>query len=120
MKIISLIAIPALLTLMTIRAAAHAFLEQSEPRVGSTVAVAPMQVKIWFTERLSHDGSKIEVFDAKETEVDKKDSMINADNPLLMTVSLAKLPPGHYHVRWNAIAIDTHHTHGTFSFDVKP
>ncbi len=99
---------------------AHAFLDEAEPRVGSTVSIAPTQLKIWYTEKLKYDGSKIQVFDAAGNEVDSKDSKIDGDNPLLMSVSLQKLPSGHYKVVWNAIAIDTHHTSGTFTFDVKP
>ncbi len=36
-----------------------------------------------------------------------------------MTVSLPSLPPGSYKVKWSAVAVDTHHTTGTFGFEVK-
>ena len=120
MKITSLLITLSLVALAATRAQAHAFLEEAEPRVGSTVEASPAQVKIWFTEKLKHDSSNIAVFDAGGNEVDKKDSKIDTDNPLLMSVSVGKLPPGRYKVSWNAVAIDTHHTNGTFNFTVKP
>ena len=33
-------------------ASGHAFLDRAEPRVGSTVKIAPTQVRVWFTEQL--------------------------------------------------------------------
>jgi hypothetical protein len=98
---------------------AHAFLDHADPRVGSTVT-APTHVKIWFTEELEGAFSKITVFDAGGKEVDAKNSKVDDANKAIMTVSLPKLPPGHYKVKWSAVAVDTHHTTGTFSFDVKP
>ena len=106
------------LLLTTTFAHAHAFLDTSEPAVGCTCAAPPSQVKIWFTEKLHHDGSTIQVFDATGREVDRHDVKVSDQNELLMAVSLPKLPPGKYKVEWHAIAIDTHHTQGTFTFVV--
>ena len=100
-------------------AQAHAFLDHAEPRVGSTVH-APTKVTIWFTEELEGAFSKIQVFDAQGKEVDKKDSKVDPAQQAVMTVSLPALPAGHYKVVWSAVAIDTHHTTGTFPFTVAP
>lgn len=106
------------LLLTTTFAHAHAFLDTSEPAVGCTCAASPQQVKIWFTEKLHHDGSTIAVFDTAGNEVDRHDAKVSDKNELQMAVSLPKLPPGKYKVEWHAIAIDTHHTQGTFTFVV--
>jgi methionine-rich copper-binding protein CopC len=104
------------LTLASISLAqAHAFLDHSDPRVGSTGA-APTQVKVWMTEDLEGAFSKLQVFDAKGTEVDKKDVQVSGAT---MTVSLPKLVPGTYKVVWKAVATDTHKTSGTFPFTVQ-
>ncbi len=109
------------LLLTTALARAHAFLDYSEPAVGATVNAPPAQVKIWFTEKLHHDPrSTIQVFDAAGREVDRRDARIDEKNESEMAVSLPKLAPGTYKVVWSAIAIDTHHTHGTFEFGVRP
>jgi methionine-rich copper-binding protein CopC len=119
MKIPSLISISTFLLAATTLARAHAFLDTSEPAVGATVNAPPAQVKIWFTERLQHAASTIQVFDATGREVDRQNVKVNEKNEQLMTVSLPKLPPGTYKVVWSAVALDTHHTHGDFTFTVK-
>jgi len=118
MKKTNPIHISALLLAAMTLAHAHAFLDHADPRVGSTVT-APTQVKIWFTEELEGAFSKIQVFDAGGKEIDGKDSKVDSSDKAIMTVSLPKLPPGTYKVSWNAVAVDTHHTHGTFPFTVK-
>jgi len=97
-------------------AEAHAFLDHADPRVGSTVNPAPTQVTVWMTEELEGAFSKIEVFDAKGAEVDKKDVKVSGAT---MTVSMPALAPGTYKVKWSAVAVDTHHTTGTFTFTVQ-
>jgi methionine-rich copper-binding protein CopC len=111
--------IALLLVLTATLAHAHAFLDHAQPRVGSTVTESPGQVKIWFTEELEGAFSKIQVFDAGGKEVDKKDVKVDSGNKTIMTVSLPKLTPGTYKVKWSAVAVDTHHTTGTYTFDVK-
>ena len=96
-------------------AQAHAFLDHADPRVGSTVS-SPAQVTVWMTEDLEAAFSKVQVFDSKGTEVDQKDVKVSGAT---MTVSVAKLPSGTYKVVWSAVAVDTHHTTGTFTFTVQ-
>jgi copper resistance protein C len=99
-------------------AEAHAFLDHADPRVGSTLTGSPSAVKIWFTEELEAAFSKIQVFDAKAEEVDQKDSKVDSTDKSLMSVSVLPLPAGVYKVMWSAVAVDTHHTTGTFTFKV--
>jgi methionine-rich copper-binding protein CopC len=107
-----------LLTACTTLAQAHAFLDHADPKVGSTVSGSPGVVKIWFTEELEGAFSKIRVLDPAGKEIDKKDSQVDSSDKAVMTVSLPKLAPGTYKVTWSAVALDTHHTTGTFSFTV--
>jgi methionine-rich copper-binding protein CopC len=99
-------------------AEAHAFLDYADPQVGGTVKASPSVVKIWFTRKIQGPASKIEVFDAKGSEVDGKDAKIDPADKYLMTVSVPKLPVGAYKVVWNAVCLDTHHTTGTYTFVV--
>jgi len=96
-------------------AQAHAFLDHADPKVGSTVA-APTQVTVYMTEDLEAAFSKLKVLDAKGNEVDKKDLKISGST---MTVSVPPLAAGTYKVAWSAVAVDTHHTTGTFTFTVQ-
>jgi len=99
-------------------AQAHAFLDRADPKVGSAVKESPAMVKIWFTEELEGAFSKIQVFDAQGKEVDTKKVKVDPAHQSVMSVSLSKLPAGTYKVVWNAVAVDTHHTSGTFTFTV--
>jgi copper resistance protein C len=97
---------------------AHAFVDHTEPAVGSQIHSAPTQVKIWFTEKLEPALSKIQVFDISGQEIDKRDVKIDQSNAALMTVSLPVLKPGKYKVMWRAVSVDTHVTTGNFMFEL--
>ncbi len=99
---------------------AHAFLERAEPRVGSTVRAAPVQVRLWFTERLEPSFSRVQVVNARSERVDRSDAGVDPDNASLLRVSLAPLPLGAYTVIWRVVSVDTHVTEGEFVFRVAP
>jgi hypothetical protein len=105
----------ALLPLGTTGAWAHAFLDHAEPRVGSTVASAPREVSLSFTQDLEPAFSSVEVTDAKGARVDQGKAQVRAS---VMRVGLKPLSPGTYKVRWRALSVDTHTTEGSFSFRV--
>jgi copper resistance protein C len=97
-------------------AEAHAFLNHADPKVGSTLLDPPSEVTVWMTENLEAAFSRLQVFDAKGVEIDKKDTRVNGAT---MTVSLQKLTAGTHHVSWQAVATDTHKTSGTFDFTIQ-
>jgi methionine-rich copper-binding protein CopC len=97
---------------------AHAFVDHAEPAVGSQIHSAPIQVKIWFTEKLEPALSKIQVFDSSGQEIDKRDVKIDQSNAVVLTVSLPALKPGKYKVVWRAVSVDTHVTTGNFMFEL--
>ena len=115
----SRVALALFLLLITASAAsAHAFIDHAEPSVGSQIHRAPTQVKIWFTERLEPALSKAQVFDASGLEVDRRDTKLDQSDPSLLTVSLPELRPGKYKVIWRVVAVDTHVTTGSFTFEL--
>jgi copper resistance protein C len=95
---------------------AHAFLDHADPKVGSTVQESPSKVTVWMTENLEPAFSKLQVFDANGTEVDRKDTKVNGN---VMTVSLPKLVAGTYRVSWQVVSVDTHRTSGKFDFSLQ-
>jgi copper resistance protein C len=107
-----------LLIAATTHIQAHAFLDYSEPKVGSTVHVSPSAVKIWFTRAVDPSSSKIRVFDASGNEVDDKDSRGDAANKSLLSVTVPPLRSETYKVVWTAVALDTHRTSGSYTFTV--
>jgi copper resistance protein C len=98
---------------------AHAFLDHSDPQVGSTVTNSPAEVKIRFTQEVEPAFSSIEVKDAQGKEVDKKDPHVDAKDKSLLEISLPQLPAGTYTVIWHVVSVDTHRTQGRFEFTIK-
>jgi copper resistance protein C len=111
-----LIVVLAVSLILVCIADAHAFLDHADPKVGSTIHESPSQVTVWMTENLEPAFSKLQVFDAKGTELDNKDTKVNGN---IMTVSLPKLAAGKYRVSWQVVAVDTHRTSGTFDFNIQ-
>lgn len=96
-------------------AEAHASLDRTEPRAGSTVETAPREITLWFTENLEPAFSTIDVRDADGARVDQGKAQVNET---IMRVGLKPLPPGTYKVHWRAVSADTHAIEGSFSFQV--
>lgn len=109
----------ALLLLAAHAAQAHAFLDHAQPPVGSTLAKAPTQVRIWFTEALEPAFSSIAVTDAAGHDMGKGKAKVDPSDPKLLVLDLGALPPGAYHVVWHVVSVDTHRTEGDFAFTVS-
>ncbi len=104
---------------LPVAATAHAFLQGSTPAVGGTVRAAPAEVRIDFTEGIEPAFTTIQVADAHGQRVDQGGGHVEGDDTHF-AVGLKALPPGSYHVTWRAVATDTHHTQGSFTFTVAP
>ena len=111
----TLLAMTSLLVLTPLAASAHAFLDHAEPRVGNTVAAAPREVKLWFTQKLEQAFSTVEVTDGSGQRVDSGKPRVSGNE---MAVSLKGLGPGSYRVNWHVLSVDTHTTDGYFTFTV--
>jgi methionine-rich copper-binding protein CopC len=107
--------IPLLLWLVTGEASAHAFLDHAEPRVGNTVATAPREVTLWFTQKLEPAFSSIAVTNAAGQRVDTGKTRVSGNQ---MSVSLRSGGAGTYRVNWRVLSVDTHTTDGSFTFRV--
>jgi copper resistance protein C len=99
-------------------ALAHAFLDHAVPAVGATVAQAPAEVTIWFTQRLEPAFAGCAVTNAAGQRVDTGQVAVDAKDPQELHVPLKPLAPGEYKVSWHVVSVDTHRTTGDFSFTV--
>jgi methionine-rich copper-binding protein CopC len=97
---------------------AHAHLESTTPAADAVVATSPAEVAIVLSEAIEPKFSSIEVKDAHGTRVDKGDVHLAPDNAKRLIVSLRPLDSGSYKVDWKVTSVDTHKTHGSFSFKV--
>jgi copper resistance protein C len=104
-----------LATVGTTAAYAHAFLDHASPLVGSTVATAPHEVALTFTQNLEAAFSSVQVTDPKGARVDQGKAQISGNT---MRVGIKASGPGRYQVHWHALSVDTHKTEGNFSFTV--
>ena len=115
MRVIIRLAVAATLALIAPAASAHAMLDHAEPSVGNTVATAPREVKLWFTQKLEQAFSTVEVTDGSGQRVDSGKPRVNGNE---IAVPLKSLGPGTYRVNWRVLSVDTHTTDGNFSFSV--
>jgi methionine-rich copper-binding protein CopC len=106
-----------LFSLASGEAAAHAFLDHADPRVGNTVATPPREVRLWFTQKLEPAFSTVTVTDAAGQRVDTGKARVSGDT---MAISLRKIGSGTYRVIWRVLSVDTHTTDGNFTFNVGP
>lgn len=96
---------------------AHAHLSKATPAVGSTVATAPREVLLIFSEAIEKSFSIMQVLDAKGARVDAGMPQISRET---MRIPLKTIGAGTYKVVWKVLSVDTHRTEGNFSFTVKP
>jgi len=97
----------------------HAFPDHSDPKVGSTIAVSPDRVRIWFDAALEPAFSTIMVHTAGGEMIDKRDGRVNPSDPTLLEVSVPRLPSGTYRVIWSVVSRDGHRTAGDYAFTVR-
>jgi len=119
MKPLCKIAAALAVGLLPLAAQAHAMLDHASPRVGSTIASAPKELLLWFTEKLEPAFSTAEVRNAQGAVVSGKAQADRSDGTELR-VPLKALPPGTYTVTWRVLSVDTHRTQGSFTFSVGP
>jgi copper resistance protein C len=112
-KLIS-IAIVLFAALVSNGAFAHAFLDHASPRVGSTVAAAPHELTLWFTQKLEPAFSSVAVMGPNGASIAGK-AQVSGNT---MRVGIKAAGPGVYHVHWQALSVDTHKTQGSFTFTV--
>ena len=107
--------VAVMLGLGTGKVQAHAMLDHAEPRVGNTVATAPHEVTLWYTQKLEPAFSSVTVTNAAGERVDSGKARVSGSQ---MSVTLRAGGPGTYRVNWRVLSVDTHSTEGNFTFQV--
>jgi methionine-rich copper-binding protein CopC len=109
----------ALASALTSSAFAHAKLQSSDPRAGSTLDTAPKQVRLEFNEALEPAFSRIRLTGPHNKEVAIAATTVDKADPKLMTAPLPPLSAGEYHIQWTAMSHDGHKVKGELAFRVK-
>jgi methionine-rich copper-binding protein CopC len=99
---------------------AHAHLTAAMPAPGATVAAAPHELDLHFSEavNLVFTGATLTGPD-KVAITTGKASLKAGDDTTLIVPLAAPLRPGTYTVAWHALAVDGHRTSGSYGFTVK-
>jgi methionine-rich copper-binding protein CopC len=98
----------------------HAALVKSSPPRRATLSEAPARVELVFNERLEPAYARLSVEDAGGTRVDLADAAVSPEDGRRLTVSLPRLGPGTYTVRFRVLSVDGHVVEARFPFFVKP
>jgi copper transport protein len=102
-------------------AQAHAALIRSNPQNGATIEFnrVPLRATLFFSEALERDLTRIEVFDARENQVDEGDLEFDDNDPAFASVGLQDLDPGLYTIVFNNVSsVDGHPWNGVTQFIV--
>src|SRR4051812_6371838 len=91
-------------------AGAHAVLARSRPVDGSTLARAPHEIRLEFSEAISPRFRVVRVTDGHGRAV--AGAHVRADGSRGLTISLPKLRRGAYQVSWEVLAEDDGHVSG--------
>ena len=79
-------------------AAAHAFLERSQPADGAVLDTSPAAVQLWFSRAIEQSFSRISVVDADGKRRDDDKATVSDKQPTLIQIGLAPLTSGTYKV----------------------
>lgn len=106
------------MTLAGVEASARAFPQEQSPAAGQTLAASPSEVSIKYDAPIKHLLAKLEVLDESGSNVAAGQADVGPDDRTL-SIKLDSLKPGEYTVKWSVVCIDTHHTHGSYSFSIS-
>ena len=99
------------------RAAAHALVLESSPRVNEALAASPARIFLRFNSRIEKGLSSIRVMGPAGRPVPLPVAAPDR-SPDRLVAPLPTLQPGTYLVRWKVLSADGHVTEGVFRFTV--
>lgn len=96
---------------------AHAIPVTYEPDASKAVVSMPSKVEIRFSERLEPSASSIRVFAIDGSRADTSSSLVDANDPHILSVPVKDAGAGGYAVSWQVVSADDgHFSKGAFSF----
>jgi methionine-rich copper-binding protein CopC len=121
LRIISQAMVIAILFGFHTSAFAHAFLDNTTPKVGSVVTAPPKIIRIQLTQRVEAAFSHIHLFTASGQEITTGPAATDPSDQTVLSAPVADtLAAGQYEVRWVVLSADTNRTNGNFPFSYQP
>lgn len=100
-------------------ASAHANLSRSDPPANASIDKSPSEIRLWFTERLEPEFSRITLRDSSGSIVDTPSSQVDVVDRTQMFMQPDNMPDGLYTIVWRVLSTDGHSTEGSFSFGIN-
>lgn len=98
---------------------AHANLNRSEPNANQRLDESPQEIRLWFTEPLEAQFSKIELYDSQGKKLSLQASKVDEADPGQLILPVENLPEDVYTVAWQVVSqTDGHLTQGSFPFSL--
>ena len=118
----SLIRASAALTLALAASAAwaHAALRDADPPAGSTLGVAPKQIRLQFNEALEPAFASIRLTGPGDKDVVTGKAAVDKADGKALVLPLPALAAGAYKARWSVMGHDGHRMKGEVGFAVRP
>ncbi|KRE06899.1 hypothetical protein ASE63_23365 [Bosea sp. Root381] len=100
-------------------AQAHVRFQRSIPAANQSLAAAPAEIVLVFSDKVQPALSQIIVTDAAGARVDQSLPSPVGGDAARLAVTLKPLPAGRYEVSWAATCIYNHRLRGSFGFTVQ-
>ncbi|MBX3331342.1 MAG: copper resistance protein CopC [Nitrospira sp.] len=98
---------------------AHSMLVKAEPPRRAVLTKSPIQVRLWFNEKIEGDYASLVVLDAKKQPITDLKPTLASDDPKSIILPLPELTPGKYSVKFRVLSVDGHVVESSFDFTVK-
>lgn len=100
---------------------AHAHLLTMAPAAESKLSVSPIILDLRFSEGIESSLSHITLTDANKKKIKLgKIAVVDKARKHVQVAIPSGLKPGHYEVDWRVVSVDSHKTHGKWTFEVAP
>lgn len=105
---------------LAVPAFAHAHLQSATPAANGSVATAPSQITLTFSEGVNLKFSGVKVTGPQKSAVKAGKASLTGGDATLSVPIAGKLGAGTYTVDWHILSVDGHKTNGSYTFTVNP
>lgn len=117
--LLAVLLVATVAALLPAPAGAHALLVRSDPPINGALRESPTEVRLFMSEPLQRDFSRVEIRDAQGQRVDLGEVGFDEFDATAMSVPVPRLRSGIYTVVWNTLSlVDGHTWNGSFSFTI--
>ena len=98
---------------------AHSMLVKAEPPRRAVLNKSPIQVRLWFNEKIEGDYASLVVLDAKKQPITHVKPTLAPYDQKSIVQPLPELAPGKYSIKFRVLSVDGHVVESSFDFTVK-